>query len=141
MHFALVVVPDLAARLREDGRDRQQTGSFGWRTRNRSLIVKPGVQTRNPRVKILLVGRRTALIVCQAMNIAISVVLPVPVASLRDTRLNSELASLLAETRLLRMRFPFFELDATSVSQIRVSIASTWQKKGRMPMKLWCLQC
>ena len=30
---------------------------------------------------------------------------------------------------------------ATSVSQISVSIASTWQKKGRSPLKWWLRQC
>ena len=35
--------------------------------------------------------------------------------------------------------FPNF--GATSVSQMAVSTASTWQKKGRMPLNLWCRQC
>ncbi len=30
---------------------------------------------------------------------------------------------------------------ATSVSQIAVSTASTWQKNGRMPLNSWCRQC
>ena len=30
---------------------------------------------------------------------------------------------------------------ATSVSQMSVSTASTWQKNGRMLLKLWCRQC
>ena len=37
---------------------------------------------RKPRVKCLLDGRRTALMVCQAMSMAMTVVLPAPVASL-----------------------------------------------------------
>ena len=55
-------------------------GPLGWRTRNRSLIVKPGAQIRKPRVKYLLPWRRSALIVCQAMSMAMTVVLPAPVA-------------------------------------------------------------
>jgi hypothetical protein len=38
--------------------------------RSRSLIVKLGAQTKNPRVKCLLPGRRTELIVCHAINMA-----------------------------------------------------------------------
>ncbi len=30
---------------------------------------------------------------------------------------------------------------ATSVSQMTVSTASTWQKNGRIPPKSWCRQC
>ena len=46
-------------------------------------MVRPGATIRNPRVKCLLLGRRTALIVCHAISIAMIVVLPVPVASLQ----------------------------------------------------------
>jgi hypothetical protein len=59
-------------------------------------MVRPGAQIRKPRVKFLLVGRRTALIVCQAMSMAMTVVLPAPVASFRARRISSGLASLLA---------------------------------------------
>ena len=43
--------------------------------------MRPGATTRNPRVNFLLFGRRTALMVCQAISIAMTVVLPAPVAS------------------------------------------------------------
>ena len=43
--------------------------------------MMPGVTTRKPRVNCLLCGRLTALTVCQAISIAIRVVLPAPVAS------------------------------------------------------------
>ena len=56
-------------------------------------MVRPGVTTRNPRVNLLLPGRRTALMVCQAMIIAMTVVLPAPVASFRARRISSGLAS------------------------------------------------
>ena len=65
---------------------RSASGSLGWRTRSQSLIVMPGVTTRKPRVKRLLLGRRTALTVCQAMTMAMTVVLPAPVASLGARR-------------------------------------------------------
>ena len=43
----------------------------------------------------LLLGERTALTVCQVINMAMTVVLPLPVAILRARRINSGLASLL----------------------------------------------
>ena len=49
-------------------------------------MVIPGVTTRKPRVKRLLLGRRTALIVCHAISMAMTVVLPAPVASFRESR-------------------------------------------------------
>jgi hypothetical protein len=94
------------------------------------LIVKPGAQTRKPRVKCLLAGRRTALIVCHAMSIAMTVVFPAPVASFSASRNNSGLASLFADARWSGRRFPCFDWGATSMSQIAVSTASTWQKNG-----------
>jgi hypothetical protein len=36
--------------------------------------------------------------------------------------------------QLLEKRLPFLEWGATSVSQIAVSTASTWQKNGRTPL-------
>ena len=56
----------------------------------------PGVTTRKPRVNRRLWGCRTALTVCHAISIAMTVVLPAPVASLRASLCNSGLASLLA---------------------------------------------
>ena len=59
-------------------------------------MVIPGVVIRKPFVNCRLFGCRTALIVCQAISMAITVVLPVPVAILSATRSNSELACALA---------------------------------------------
>ena len=73
-------------------------------------MVRPGVTTRKPRVKCLLPGRRTALIVCQAMSIAMTVVLPAPVASFSARRISSGLASLLAPARWSRKRLPGLRL-------------------------------
>ena len=102
----------------------------------------PGVTTRKLRVNRELCGRRTALTVCQAISIAMTVVLPVPVASLRASRGRSGLASRLALARLSRKSLPARPAcDATSVSQMAVSTASIWQKKGRMSLKRWCRQC
>ena len=104
-------------------------------------MVRPGVTMRNPRLKRRLPGRRTALTVCQAMTIAITVVLPAPVASFRASRDSPGLAPALAASRWSRnvlSRRP--RRGATSVSQIRVSTASIWQKKGRMPPKRWWRQ-
>ena len=95
----------------------------------------PGATTRKPRVKRLLVGCRTALTVCHAIIIAITVVLPAPVAIFRARRVNSGLASRLALARWFRMLRPVLpRLGATSVSHITVSTASTWQKNGRMSL-------
>ena len=59
-------------------------------------MVIPGVTTRNPRVNRLLCGRRTALTVCQAINMAMTVVFPAPVASLSASRISSGFASAFA---------------------------------------------
>ena len=56
----------------------------------------PGATTRNPRANFRLPGRRAALIDCQAMIIAITVVLPAPVASLRASRASPGFARSLA---------------------------------------------
>ena len=61
-------------------------------------------------MKCLLPGRRTALIVCQAISIAMTVVLPAPVASFRARRSSSGLASLLAAARCSRICLPLFGL-------------------------------
>ena len=90
----------------------------------------------------MLPGRRTALMVCQAMIIAMTVVLPAPVASFSARRISSGLASSLALARCSRNRLPALpSFGATSVSQIAVSTASTWQKNGRTLLNLWCRQC
>ena len=61
-------------------------------------------------MKCLLPGRRTALIVCQAISMAMTVVLPAPVASFSASRISSGLASLLAAARWSRMRLPLCRL-------------------------------
>ena len=87
-------------------------------------MVRPGVTTRKPRVNRRLLGCRTALMVCQAMIIAITVVLPAPVASFNAARNSPGLASLLAFSSRCRTRRSFGpSLGATSVNQIRVSAA------------------
>ena len=68
-------------------------------------MVSPGVTTRNPRVNRGLPGRRTAFTVCQAMSIAMTVVLPAPVASLRAIRGSPAFASSLANWRRSRNAF------------------------------------
>ena len=57
---------------------------------------------RKPRVKFLLPERRTALMVCHAMSMAMTVVLPAPVASLSARRISSGLASLLTSFEVLQ---------------------------------------
>ena len=49
-------------------------------------MVMPGVTTRKPRVKRGLLGRRTAFTVCHAMSMAMTAVLPAPVASFNAIR-------------------------------------------------------
>ena len=68
-------------------------GVVGLEDAQAVLMVMPGVTIRKPRVNFLLFGRRTALIVCQAMSMAMTVVLPAPVASFRARRKSSGLAS------------------------------------------------
>ena len=69
-------------------------------------MVRPGVTTRKPRVKRELPGRRTAFIVCHAISMAMTVVLPAPVASLSARRISSGFASLFAFFRWSRIAFP-----------------------------------
>ena len=106
-------------------------------------MVMPGVTTRKPREKRLLLGWRAALTVCQAISIAMTVVLPAPVASFSARRSSSGLAcgvgALDVVPEFAAARRPCF--GATSVSQIAVSTASIWQKKGRTPWKLSLRQC
>ncbi|CAN5651623.1 hypothetical protein BH24ACT18_BH24ACT18_19430 [soil metagenome] len=49
----------------------------------------PGATIRNPRVNLLLWGLRTALMVCQAISMAITVILPAQVASFKASRMIS----------------------------------------------------
>lgn len=111
------------------------SGSFGKSTRSRSLIVMPGVTIKNARVNFLLCGCRTALTVCQAMSIAMTVVLPEPVASLSASRDSGEWPASRALSRYSRNRFPSRTFGATSLNQMMVSTASIWQKNGRGPWK------
>jgi hypothetical protein len=60
----------------------------------------------------------------QAISMAMTVALQVPVASLRASLESSGLASLLGVSRCSRKRLPALERIATSVSQIVVSTAS-----------------
>jgi len=105
-------------------------------------MVMPGATIRNPRVNFELVGRRTLFNVCQAITMAMTVVLPAPVASFRARRLRPGFAPWFAASMCSRNLSPFLPIcGATSVSQIAVSTASTWQKKGRISLNLWCRQC
>ena len=106
-------------------------------------MVMPGATTRKAFEKRLELGDRTAFSVCQAISMAITVVLPAPVASLKATRARSGLAfeagapsgwsaKLLATAIQSRNRLPRGPAcGATSASQIAASTASSWQKKGR----------
>ena len=92
----------------------------------------PGVTTRKPRENCWLPGWRTALTVCQAISIAMTVVLPAPVASFSAMRSSSGFASSLAPRMCVQILAPAAaRFGATSVSQIAVSTASIWQKNGR----------
>ena len=63
--------------------------------------------------------------VCHAISMAMTVVLPAPVASFSAKRISSGLASLLALAKWLSNRLPPLDCGATSLSQIAVSTAST----------------
>ena len=89
-------------------------------------MVIPGATTRKPREKVFELPLRAALIACQAISIAMTVVLPAPVASFSATRNRSGLAPAFAwrsQSRKRRPRVPV--LGATSASQMAVSTAST----------------
>ena len=59
-------------------------------------MVMPGVTRRKPRLNSVLPGERTALTVCQAMSMAMTVVLPLPVAIFSAMRSRSGLEAALA---------------------------------------------
>ena len=64
-----------------------------------------------------------------------TVVLPAPVASFSASRISSGLASLFAFAEVLEEALArLADCGATSVSQMAVSTASTWQKNGRTPL-------
>ena len=81
-----------------------------------------------------LAGERTALTVCQAISMAITVVLPAPVAIFMREAQKFGVGLLVGSPRMCpgywRSGASF---GATSVSQMTVSTASIWQKKGRTP--------
>ena len=104
-------------------------------------MVIPGVTMRKVRVKRELVGWRTAFTVCQAISMAITIVLPAPVANLSATRSSPGFASSFARAKCSRTSFARRDAGATSVSQIIVSAASTWQKNGRRPYRDGFCQC
>jgi hypothetical protein len=58
-------------------------------------MVRPGAHDQEAACEVLAAGRRTALMVCQAISMAMTVVLPAPVASFSAKRINSGLASLM----------------------------------------------
>ena len=61
-------------------------GSFGSSTRSRSRMVMPGVTMRNVSEKRASCGLASLLSVCQAMSMAMTTVLPEPVAILKAMR-------------------------------------------------------
>ena len=72
--------------------------------------------------------------VCHAISMAMTVVLPAPVASLRASRERSGFASREASSKCCSSSRPALVRWATSVNHTTVSAASTWQKKGRTPL-------
>ena len=104
----------------------------------------PGATSGKSCEKVFDLRQRAAFSASQAMSIAITVVLPAPVASSWATRKRSGIpASMGAPSEVgttslpalirsgnRRPRLP--ALGATSVSQIAAPTASRWQKNGRI---------
>ena len=89
-------------------------------------MVNPGATTKKPFVKLLLFGLRTLLMVCQAISIAMTVVLPAPVASFNAKRIKSGLERLLAFVKCSVNPSPRLPIcGATSINQMAVSTASS----------------
>jgi hypothetical protein len=84
-----------------EGPVRRETldGERSCNTDSRSRMVMPGATIRKPRENVLLLGCRAALTACHAMSIAMTVVLPAPVASLSARRISSGFACSLAPLR------------------------------------------
>ena len=79
---------------------------------------------------------RSALIVCHAMSIAITVVFPAPVASFSAKRINSGLASLFAEARWSSRRFPGWiarSWSSTRREERGAALASGWGSCSSAP--------
>ena len=98
------------------------------------------VWTRNPRVNFLLLGRTAALIVCHAMSMAMTVVLPAPVANSKPCGA--------VRAGLIVGRFEVVEKLPTSLTKQgllpqpdgslhRLDLAEERPK----PLNLWCRQC
>ena len=66
-------------------------------------MVMPGVTMRKPLLKRLLPDARTAFAVCQAISIAMTVVLPAPVAIFIARRKSSGLDAALPFSRCVRI--------------------------------------
>ena len=84
---------------------------------------------------------RTALTVCQAISMAITVVLPLPVAIFHRQAEKRRVGLSVGVAIWSRNALDDALFGATSVSQMIVSTASIWQKKGVGPLNLWCRQC
>src|SRR5262245_25867168 len=102
-----------------------ESGASGISTRRRSLMVMPGVTMRKASVKVLELGRLALLMACHAISIAITVVLPAPVASFMARRNRPGLAASLWAVMALASSWVALFFGATSVSQMMVSAAST----------------
>lgn len=93
-------------------------------------MVIPGVMMRNPREKMLDIGERTAFTVCHAINIAMTVVLPEPVAIFRARRNSSGFASLFAASSCFQMCAYCCRRRATSVSQMTHGMETRWRPQA-----------
>ena len=79
--------------------------------------------------------------VCQAMSIAMTVVLPAPVASFSASRISSGLASALALARCSRNLFPASTLRRDLGQPDRRLDSLDLAEEGPDALKLWCRQC
>jgi hypothetical protein len=94
------------------------------------------VTTGKPRLNRLL-DVLSLFAVRHAMSMAITVVFPLPVAIFRAMRRQPGLDCSFAMSNRCLMWAKRRTRRATSASQIAVSTASTWQKKGRTPAYSW----
>ncbi len=93
-------------------------------------MVMPGATSKKASVNIFDCGRRALLIACHAISIAMTVVLPAPVASFRARRNRPGFEPSLCCRKYSRCLAWTGFFGATSVNQISVSAASTWQKNS-----------
>jgi hypothetical protein len=104
-------------------------------------MVRPGVTMRKPRVKCLLPGPADGVDRLPGDEHRHDGRLAGAGGELQREPHQFRIGVIVAAAGVEQSFARLARCGATSVSQIAVSTASTWQKNGRTPPNLWCRQC